>query len=281
MPMLMNSVFAQDTLVAWTFPAASVEDSVANVYASVNSGRYLSCQYGTYGAPSYFSIHSDTTMGANPPSKCLMAADWANGADSAYWEVKFYTTNFEHLKLYSIQESDATFPGPRDFKVQYKLHGATTWTDISPDTIVCANNWTSGVVNGISIPDTCDNQSAHQVSIRWVQVSNLDINGHTLLSTGINKIDNIIITGTSTSGIVTDKESLVKVYPNPNNGNFFIENNGEISKIAIFNIIGKCVYTNENLGETRTDLSGFENGVYLVRIITKDNELLTRKIVVE
>lgn len=226
MPLLMNSLLAQDTLVAWTFPASSAADSVANIYNTHNSGRYLSCQYGTYGVPSYFSIHSDTTLGANPPSKCLMAADWANGADSAYWMVKFYTTGNENLKLYSMQESDGTLPGPKDFKVQYKLHGTTTWVDIPSGTIVCANNWTSGVLNGIDIPAACNNQTS-QISIRWLQTSNLDINGNTLLSTGINKIDNIIITGTSDVGIVADEESLIKVYPNPNNGNFFIENNGK------------------------------------------------------
>ncbi|MGD0710599.1 MAG: T9SS type A sorting domain-containing protein [Bacteroidales bacterium] len=279
MPLLMNSVFAQDTIVGWTFPPNLSNDSVANIAIPLNSARYLNCQYGTWGATSYHSIHSDTTLGYNPPNKCDMAAGWDNGADSSYWEMKFKTTGYDNLKLYSIQESDGTLPGPKYFTVQYKLPGANPWVTLV-DTVTCANNWTTGVVGGVSIPATCDNLSG-QVAIRWLLISNLDINGNTLLSTGINKIDNIVVTGTSDAGIETISENPVKIYPNPNNGNFFVENNGEINKIAIFDILGKCVYINENAIESRTNFSDFEKGVYLVQVTTKDNEILTHKIVVE
>jgi hypothetical protein len=277
LPFLVN---AQDTIVAWTFPSTSA-DSLSDVYISANLGRYLSCQYGTWGKPSYHSIHSDYTtdgfLGA--PDKCGMATGWDNGADSAYWMVKFKTTGYGSLMLYSKQYSDATNPGPKDFKVQYKLPGSSSpWVDLT--TVTCANDWTTGVVNGISIPAACNNQSS-QVSIRWLLTSNLDINSNTLLSTGINKIDNIVIKGTSTVGISAYESELISIYPNPNNGNFCIENNGEINKIAILDILGKCVYTNENNIGARTELSGFEKGVYLVQITTKDNELHSQKLIVQ
>ena len=282
MPFLMNNVIAQDTIVAWTFPSTSA-DSIVDVNISADAGRYLSCQYGTWGKPSYHSIKTDyTTAGCAGTDKCGKTTGWDNGADSAYWMVKFKTPSYGSLKLSSKQESDGTNAGPRDFKVQYKLPGSTTpWVDITGGTITCANDCTTGVLNGLDIPAACNNQSS-QVSIRWLLTSNFDINGGTLASTGIAKIDDIVITGTSTVGI--DESSFanfVKMYPNPNNGNFIIENNGEINKIVVYNVIGKCMYSNENISGSKTDLTGFAMGVYLVQITTKDNDVLTQKLIVE
>ena len=283
MPLFMNSVFAQDTIVGWSFPSTSA-DSIADVGITLNATRYLSCQYGTYGKPSYYSIPSNyTTNGSlGSPDKCAQATGWAGAADSAYWMVKFKTTGYGTLTLFSKQQAGGSNPGPRDFKVQYKLPGSTSpWIDLTGGTITCANNWTSGVVNGLSLPSTCDNQSS-QISIRWLLTSNLDINGNALLSTGISKLDDIYIIGSPTSGIsVPDVETYISVFPNPSNGNFTIKNNGEISKLSIYDIVGKCVYVNENIIGSKTDFSNFEKGVYLVQITTKDSDVFTQKLIVE
>ena len=283
MPLFMNSAFAQDTIVGWTFPSTSA-DSIADVGITLNATRYISCQYGTWGMPSYYSIPTNyTTNGAGgAPDKCAQTTGWANGVDSVYWMVKFKTTGYGTMTLFSKQQGGGSNPGPRDFKVQYKLPGSTSpWIDLAGGTITCANNWTSGVVNGLSLPSTCDNQSG-QVSIRWLITSNFDINGGTLLSTGITKIDDIFILGSPSSGIsVPDVESLISVFPDPSNGNFCIKNNGEISKLSIYDIVGKCVYTNQNIIGSKTDFSNFEKGVYLIQITTKDNGIFTQKLVVE
>jgi hypothetical protein len=279
MPFLMNSVFAQDTIIAWTFPSTSA-DKYADAGISGYLSRYISCQYG-YLAADTISINYTTAGFPGLPDKCAMATGWTNNLDSANWMVKFITTGYGSLKLYSKQMSDATNPGPRDFKVQYKLPGANPWVDLTGGTITCANDWTTGVVNGIDLPVSCNGQNG-KVGIRWMVTSQLDINGNALLSTGISKIDNIVVTGIPTAGInEPESGSLIRIYPNPNNGNFCIEYNSEINKISVYNILGKCMYTNEKNIESRIDLSGFEEGIYLVQITTKDNEILTRKLIVE
>ncbi|HNW98588.1 MAG TPA: T9SS type A sorting domain-containing protein [Bacteroidales bacterium] len=281
MPFLTSNSFAQDTLAAWTFPSTSA-DSLVDVAPSLNSSRYISCQYGTWGATTYHAITTDyTTNGSlGSPDKCAKATGWNDGADSAYWMIKLKTTGYGNLKLYSKQQGGGSNPGPRDFKVQYKLPGSTSpWVDLT--TVTCANDWTTGVVNGITIPSACDNQSS-QISIRWLVSSNIDINGGTVLSTGISKIDDIIITGVVSTGIAeTENESLIKVYPNPSNGNFFIENNGEINKIAVYNLLGKCVYSKENVIEYKTELSGFVPGMYMVQLTSTSENVYTYKIIVE
>jgi hypothetical protein len=277
LPFLVN---AQDTIVAWTFPSTSA-DSMVDAYISLNSSRYISCQTGTWGAPSYSGRLTDyTTNGSlGSPDKCAKAVAWNNQADSMYWMVKFKTTAYGNLKLYSKQQSGGSNPGPRDFLVQYKLSGTTTWNNL--DTLVCANDWTTGAVNGLVLPIACENSSSN-VSIRWLVTSVFDINGDTILSTGINKIDDIVVTGTAITGIdVLETESFVSIYPNPNKGNFIVENNGEINKIEVYNILGKRVYVNENTIEPKTELSGFISGMYIVQITSALNKVYNYKIVVE
>ena len=213
------------------------------------------------------------------PDKCAKAIDWTLNPDSANWMVKFKTTGYENLKLYSKQQGGGSSPGPRDFKVQYKLSGSNPWVDLT--TVTCANNWTSGVVNGIDLPVACNNQSS-QISIRWMVTSQLDINGATLLSSGISKIDDIVVTGTLIVGVnEIGSESPVSIYPNPNSGSFCIENDEDINKITVYNILGKCIYTNENIIGDKTMLSGFDKGIYIVQITSKDNIVSSHKIIVD
>ena len=281
MPFLATSVFAQDTIVAWTFPAGSA-DSLVDKAIPLNSSRYISCQYGTSG-PLYIKIPIDYTTNGylGSPDKCAKATNWNNGVDSTSWMIKMKTTGYDNLILYSRMQSGNTSPGPRDFMVQWKLSGTTIWNNLLSDTLVCLNNWDSAYVNGVSLPAACNNQSS-SVSIRWVVISTYDINGATLLSSGINKIDNIVVTGTPITGVLEIvSASPVSIYPNPNTGSFCIENDEDINKIAVFNILGKCVYTNENIISDKTMLTGFEKGMYIIQITTKDNIVSSHKIIVD
>jgi hypothetical protein len=282
MPLFASSVFAQDTIVAWTFPSGSA-DSLVDKAISINSTRYISCQYGTSG-PLYVKIPIDYTTNGylGSPDKCAKATNWDNGVDSTSWMVKMKTTGYDNLVLYSRMQSGNTNPGPRDFIVQWKVSGSTVWTDLLLDTLVCANDWASAFVNGVSLPAACNNMSSGSVSIRWVVISTLDINGTTLLSTGLNKIDNIVVTGTPVTGIQEAASvSPVTIYPNPNTGSFCIENDEDINKIAVYNILGKCVYTNESIIGDRTMLTGFDKGMYIIQITTKDNIVSSHKIIVD
>ena len=267
--------------MVWTFPSGDA-DSIVDVSISANSSRFISAQYGTYGLVTYHSIPTYYTNGSQgAPDSAATAVGWNNGVDSSYWMVKCKTTGYENLKLSSKQSSGGSNPGPRDFKVQYKLSGSTVWNDITGGTVVCANNWTSGVLNAIDLPVACNNQSS-SVSIRWVMTSNFDINGGTVASTGIAKIDDILVTGTLISGVeLNEYDNLVKVYPNPNNGSFTIENIRDYKAVRIFNTIGKCVYETETSFDNSINLSGFNKGIYFIQVTTSENEFKTSKFIVE
>ena len=81
-----------------------------------------------------------------------------------------------------------------------------------------------------------------------------------------------------------EKENYFSVYPNPNNGKFFIENKVGIKsdlEIRIYNTLGEILFSSMLMNiKTEIDLSEFSNGIYLIEI--RGEEVLWRsKIVIE
>lgn len=76
------------------------------------------------------------------------------------------------------------------------------------------------------------------------------------------------------------KEALVKIYPNPTNGKVNLQAEGEIEMIQVFDVLGKLILTTKNIAEEQTtvDLSGYSEGVYLIKI-KLNNSWTTKKIV--
>jgi hypothetical protein len=79
---------------------------------------------------------------------------------------------------------------------------------------------------------------------------------------------------------VTEAENQsAKVYPNPTQGSVTIEAEN-IQHVAIFNLIGEKVFESVARGDAFSyDFSGFEKGLYLIRIETK-NDILTKFVTV-
>ena len=76
-------------------------------------------------------------------------------------------------------------------------------------------------------------------------------------------------------GIIEEKLDLLSIYPNPNNGDFFIANDGDADNIEmhVFNIQGKEVYNSIfNLSAGGTELISLRDlnaGMYLVLLNTE------------
>ncbi len=73
------------------------------------------------------------------------------------------------------------------------------------------------------------------------------------------------------------------IYPNPSNGVFNIEYKNEVNTITVVNILGETVLTQkvdtQNFGTTQAiDLSGFNNGIYIVSL-SNDKGTTSYKIV--
>jgi len=89
-------------------------------------------------------------------------------------------------------------------------------------------------------------------------------------------IDNVIVDiCTSIEDIYTDK--FIEIFPNPSNGNITITSLKN-STISIFNLIGNNLININNItGNKQLDLSKFENGIYIIQIIS-NNKVTTKKL---
>lgn len=95
-------------------------------------------------------------------------------------------------------------------------------------------------------------------------------------------IDNIKFPPTAVVvGIETVVEQNVEVYPNPNNGTFYIELGDIESVVTIYNTMGQVVYHNTGLSnKVEVRLNSFNSGLYFVNINNQEMNV-TEKIVVE
>lgn len=98
--------------------------------------------------------------------------------------------------------------------------------------------------------------------------------------------------GTSSDQSSTISESVgyhddnISIYPNPNNGHFWIQVPSDIDtkiSLKVMTAMGTCVYHAENIRSTivKVDISSMESGLYVVKIYSETDELLfTEKLVI-
>jgi hypothetical protein len=247
---------AQTPLAMWSFPTGTSSDALPNS-ASVNNVTKAITAEGGVGAID-FSKNGATT-------KAAQATGWNNGKDTKYWQIEINSVGYENLLLSSKVSTGGTYAGPRDFKIQYKLGSAGIWTDIDSTDFKTANDWTTGALNAIELPGECDKQPS--VFIRWIMTSDTANDGFVVLSTGICKIDDIIVTGETATGIdIINSESAFQVYPNPSTGNFTIITKSQAAKFEIYNSFGQKVYEClKPADQVNVDLSAFGKGMYILR----------------
>ncbi|MBS1651919.1 MAG: thiol protease/hemagglutinin PrtT [Bacteroidetes bacterium] len=98
-------------------------------------------------------------------------------------------------------------------------------------------------------------------------------------------IDDINISANAVTGIKTTGIDLqnVLLYPNPSNDNITIAlNQSEISSISVVDVLGKSILSQNFIdGEQSAnfDVSRFSNGIYFVKVISKNNQSKTIRFV--
>jgi len=82
-------------------------------------------------------------------------------------------------------------------------------------------------------------------------------------------------------------ENIFTVYPNPNNGSFFLKNNSKSItpfQITIYNILGKIVLKNriENYQEIyHFSLDNLPNGLYFIKTLTKNGVSANKMVILK
>ena len=74
------------------------------------------------------------------------------------------------------------------------------------------------------------------------------------------------------SNVGENDEQTMSIYPNPANDKLFIESNGNISNVEIYNLTGAAVLKQEcNSDKVEMNVKALQSGVYFIRITTGDN----------
>ena len=73
---------------------------------------------------------------------------------------------------------------------------------------------------------------------------------------------------------ISELENSLKVYPNPASEVLNVE--GSMTSFEIYNTVGQCLLSRQVNGSTQIDLSGFNNGIYFLRVYN-NGESIVRK----
>ncbi len=269
--------YAQDTITGWTFPVNTGADSLnANQGTTQNKGYDLRFQLA-------IDATTDSTINSivfqdGPTTYAAATTGWENGAGVRFWSIKFKAADHKNFKLYSKQKSS---DGPRDFKIQWRLSSGT-YEDVPDGNVTVAEDWTTGVVDNLSVPIT--DQGTGSIYIRWLQSSDMATNGNPVTPGGWSMIDDILVTAINSLGVdevvFTNR---VKLYPSPNTGSFTVSSTEPLSLLSILSIDGKTIYTqNYPTLQHAVNLNGIAKGVYFLKILFTDNDkTYTQKFVVE
>lgn len=96
-----------------------------------------------------------------------------------------------------------------------------------------------------------------------------DENGAILASAPVN----YDISGVSSTDDIAARK--MQIYPNPTSDYIQITNDNEVSKVAIYNIVGKNIKTSIHFAGKSHDVSTLQKGMYLVRIFDENEKVLS------
>jgi len=213
------------------------------------------------------------------------ASEWNDGADVKFWSIKFKADGYKDMKVWSKQRSGGATPGPKYWKLQCRLSGGD-WEDVPGGNITVANDWTKGVVDSLPLPATLDNPGTTSIYVRWIMTSNKStaIDSADVLSSGISKIDDIVVTG-KLSGVGISNviyENNVSIYPNPCNDVLHIESTEGLVKTEIYNVMGARIYSSNSRSENlNINVKNFDSGLYVVVMhFQNESKIVSRKVLI-
>jgi len=88
----------------------------------------------------------------------------------------------------------------------------------------------------------------------------------------IKEIDINLYAGTTSSKDVN--VNTIRVFPNPTTDYFQIANGSQVSKIVLYNVMGKEVKTFFNYNNANHDVSDLRKGIYMVRMLDAKNRVI-------
>ena len=83
----------------------------------------------------------------------------------------------------------------------------------------------------------------------------------------------------TTFGVTESASNGLMIYPNPANNKIYVDGEG-VGVVEVYNSLGQKVTTVEGTEKTAVDVASYENGVYVVRVISNDGVVTTKKVTI-
>lgn len=257
----------QQLLVAWNFPDNSA-DTVADAGWEANLNRSVFTMGGT----------SSIDFKNGYENKAAQVTSWDNGSALKCWAISFTSVGTGDLKLSSRLSSGGNNPGPKDWKIEYKIGMDGSWEDVPNSEFIIANDWETGFVNQLPLPGQCNNKEL--VFVRWIMRSNENTAGGTVEPSGICKIDNVEVHAYSFTGIEESKlAKTVTIGPNPVSEFIKISSSSKDIAVRLYDLHGRLLNSTGLNDVHQLSVRGLEKGLYTV-VISNGSESLCKKMLV-
>lgn len=130
----------------------------------------------------------------------------------------------------------------------------------------------------------CDEQQPLEITTQSIDANTLGELGIEAISASINYQGCPVVT--TECVIIVGNDEIIesfdwKVYPNPSNGNFRVQTNGDLAQIEIFEISGKKIYS-KNMVSNNAEISlPLNSGIYVIQVRNNNGQSTQQRIVIE
>lgn len=193
-----------------------------------------------------------------------------NPSDGRFIVFDVPTTGFRDIRFaYALQRTSS---GQLVNNISYTIDGTNYITDGMSQTSFNAGTNYSLIEVDLSALTTVDNNPNFKIKIVF--------SGNTTADNGNNRFDNVSIKGAPMPLSVDEQSSAFYVVPNPFTSDVRIQSAVAVSEISVYDMIGKLIVRKPVAlsYDESIDLSGLNQGVYLMKIRTDQGEF-TRKLV--
>lgn len=212
----------------------------------------------------YFTITTACQSQIKIEPRCLMLE--ADDVEQIFIEIEITNNGPEAIGL--VWEFEPADDFPEDWKFQITDKNIDYNWGIAQSVTSLTNNFEAGEKAFFNLRiENIQNNSENFYNISGSSSGTLKLYDNT------DFLDPITETSCTVSNNNIEAEALL-IYPNPTNDRFHLSDDGDITSMKLYDIVGRQLMTMNHKQGMQYDISYLENGIYIVSLENKDGKVL-------